>query len=162
MNLNQLQRLFSSYGTLERNWPSADRPAILMLLQISPAAQALYSEYQSLDQLLELANGTEDYTTEEAAQRALEKRIMSRIQPPLIARFIDWLTPDLRLFPNALWRPISAAAATLVLGIAVGINVPADERITEDYSVQNFSDTDAFYYLALTEDSIGGFVNEKP
>ncbi|MFT7128222.1 MAG: hypothetical protein ACI89U_000328 [Gammaproteobacteria bacterium] len=151
MNLERLREIIGSYGASEEKWPSDERNAVLSFLDNSAEARALVNIEASLDTLLDAFEVPSDIH----AQNNLKQKILAEIAPNFVERMIDWLTPELESLRTSFWRPTLAAALPLVVGIAIGVNFADDTSTFED-----FTESEAFYLLAITGDSNGGWYEE--
>lgn len=117
MDLKDFQRLLDAHGADPAGWPAQDREAALNLVAGSDVAEAMLERAGRLDGLLSrgLAEG---------AGPDLRRRIVaaaSATEAPAARR-----RPAGR-WPLAPWRlgVATAAAASVALGIVVGLEVPA-------------------------------------
>lgn len=145
MKLERLQTLLTTYGADPDRWPADERAAALQLLSGSVAAQNLAAEQRRLDAALDAW---------EPAVPALDMAALEARLPPrndLLDRLLEWLLPS---ESAAWWRPVSAAACTFALGIALGSTVTVD--LVDDPGVAVDSWEDELYLLALETPDDGG------
>lgn len=115
MTVTEFSRLLEVYGADLRRWPSSVREAGLALAASEPAAQAVLTEEKALDAILaEAPRGT--------VSKALEDSIIAQFeaQRPQVKRgLLGTLWPQ-----GPAWVPVSAFAASLLLGVMCASFVP--------------------------------------
>ncbi len=112
MDMARLAEILDAYGADPRRWPADERDPALALLSESDEARALRDAAASLDTLLDLS-----YAPSPAP--ALMAAILAAAQP------IGWRRWLADFWPvGPAWQPVSALAAAVVLGIAVGAGAP--------------------------------------
>ena len=112
MNAERFRQLLDSYGADESRWPADLRAPMRDFLEATPEARQWLFEGRELDQLLD---------SYRPANVDLSERIMAALPRSRIERCIDWLLPQA---PAQWWHPVAAGAMPLVLGLAIGLNVP--------------------------------------
>jgi len=128
MDLQELDRLVSSYGANEQRWPAEARDEMRALLARSTEARAIVEREADLDGLIEsvAAPAPSDMLRARVLKGAKESRT-SRTE-----RLDHWaagLWP-----PGRAWGPIAALAAAAMLGIVVGTLAPAAETEADNVS----------------------------
>lgn len=112
MQIERFIAILDAYGGDDRRWPEAERESALALLAASPEACAAREDALAFDGLL-------DALPAEAVPAGLHEAVLTGA--PRASRRMSLL--DL-IWPGApLWRPAMAFAASIALGIAVGIGV---------------------------------------
>ncbi len=112
VDLERFGQLLESYGADPRRWPEAEREGAQALLVSSPEAARMRERAAALDGLLGQASSLEP-------SPELVARILAAASPP------GWRRLTREFWPfGPLWRPLSALAASALLGVAVGIAVP--------------------------------------
>ena len=109
MEPERFRSLLDAYGGDPERWPTSERLSMQEFLDLNPQAEAWRREAQALD--LALA----DFPV---APADLVDRIMARIPPSRVERFLAWLLPTER---HDWWRPAAAATLPLVLGVVIGM-----------------------------------------
>jgi hypothetical protein len=112
IDLNRLGTLLDAYGADRTRWPEAERTGAWALIESNSAARALYDEACALDDLLGKASAIEPSPELKAEILAAAAR----------TRQESWIAA---LWPfGAAWKPASALAAAIMLGIAAGVVLP--------------------------------------
>lgn len=115
MELERFRALTDAYGADERHWPASERAAMRALLGQSDEARQLLFAARELDLLLD---------SYQPVAGDLGDRIMEALPPPgIIEGLLAWLLPGGR---GSILRPVTVAAMPLLLGLSLGIAVPAD------------------------------------
>lgn len=125
MDLQEFERLVSSYGANVERWPEDVRDAMREFLTQSSQAQAIVDREAGLDDLIMSAAAPEvsDMLRARVLKSARENR-SSRTD-----RLDHWaagLWP-----PGRSWGPLAALAAAAILGIVAGTLAPAAEAEAE-------------------------------
>lgn len=111
MDLDRLSTLLDAYGADRTRWPEAERAAAWALIENDDKARALYDEARTLDKLLSRASTIEPSPELKAAVLADAGRPRE-----------SWLQA---LWPfGPVWKPVSALAAAIMLGIIAGVVLP--------------------------------------
>ena len=112
MNAERFRQLLDSYGADESRWPADLRGPMRDFLDATPEARQWLFESRDLDVLLD---------SYQPASADLSERILAALPRSRVDRFIAWLLPSA---PAQWWHPVAAGAMPLVLGLAIGLNVP--------------------------------------
>ena len=111
MDLDRLSTLLDAYGADRTRWPEAERAAAWALIEADDTARALYEDARALDGLLSRASTVEPSPELKAAVLADASRPRE-----------SWIQA---LWPfGAAWKPASALAAAVLLGIIAGVVLP--------------------------------------
>ena len=137
MKLERLQTLLETYGADPQRWPEDERAPALQLLKSSPSAEALAAEQRRLDAALDAW----EPAVPALDMGALEARLPGRRD--LLDQILEWLLPS---EGAAWWQPVSAAACTLALGVALGSSLAAPDA---GAGLATDSWEDELYLLAL-------------
>lgn len=138
MNSARLQALLAAWGADPAHWPDEEREAALRLLESNPALRQIAEQQRQLD----LALGSWEPDVPELDMQALTARLPKGSGQDLLDRVLAWLIPaEVR----TLWRPATAAACTLALGIALGSTV----NLSTETEAASDSWEDELYLLAL-------------
>jgi len=111
MDLDRLGELLDAYGADRGRWPEAERARARALIEANDRARDLYDDARALDDLLRRA-GTIEPSLE------LKAEILAAAGRPRES-WIQALWPF-----GAAWKPASALAAAIMLGIAAGVVLP--------------------------------------
>jgi hypothetical protein len=112
MTNDRFKELLDAYGADPARWPQSEREAALAFAKSSDEARRLLDEAAALDRLIDLADTA-------AVTPALQARILAAFPQPRRAGVIASLMPG-----RPTWIPITALAASLLLGLGVGTFVP--------------------------------------
>lgn len=112
IDLERFARLLDSYGADPERWPAAEREGARELFATSSEAAEMHKRAAALDGLLGQASSLEP-------SPELVARILAAASPPGWRRLAQEFWPF-----GPLWRPLSALAASALLGVAVGIAAP--------------------------------------
>lgn len=175
-DLKRFQSLLDRYGAAPRRWPVDERAEALALLDRSAEARARLDAAQALDALLDQAPDATPSPTLRAAilaaapaaasltVPATEPRIVPAAEPPAISataadwrrRLAAWL--DLPGEWLAGWRPAGALAATMMLGLALGLAAPLPGSANggDDLLLQD----DSFELLAFGPNALEALMEE--
>jgi len=114
MNRERFLYLIEAYGSRESAWPVEERAAMLEYLDTDEEARSAFFEARELDLLLD---------SYQPPLPDLGERILAQLPPPgALERLLAWLFPGGR---GSLLRPVLASALPLVLGLALGLSLPA-------------------------------------
>jgi hypothetical protein len=113
MNRQRLEALLAAYGSSESAWPREEREAARALLASDPRAREQLRAARELDLVLD------SYRPE---LPDLSARILEAVAATPLQRVLAWVFPA---GPQALLRPALAGLAPLVLGVALGLALPA-------------------------------------
>jgi len=119
INLDRLGVLLDAYGADRSRWPEAERTAAWALIEAEPRARALYDEARALDGLLSRASVIEP-------SPELKAEVLAAASRPRES-WIQALWPF-----GAPWKPASALAAAILLGIIAGTVLPNPFGATDD------------------------------
>ena len=114
MNPDRFRDLLDAYGGDEAHWPAEHRAAMRNLYTGDEKARVEVQRARDLDVLLN------SYCV---AVPDLAQRIVDRVVPTPLGRFLAWLLPST---PAYWWRPATAFALPLLLGVAVGLSDVGD------------------------------------
>lgn len=109
MNLERFRELLSCHGSREQRWPTALRDDMLSFLGENEEARVLLRSEQQLDLLLD---------SYQLPEIDLSDEIMRAVPGDRLERLLGWLMPAR---PAQFWRPASAAALPLLLGVVIGM-----------------------------------------
>jgi hypothetical protein len=123
MNLDRFAALVDAYGASPARWPEGERAAAVELMQTSAEARRLAEEADRLDRLL-------DTPQTAPVTRALQDRILAALASRGPA-------PRGSRITLGRWLPAGAVACSLLLGLAIGTQVPALAGLDEDTLAQN-------------------------
>lgn len=126
MDLARLQQILEAYGADPRRWPAAERAAAEALVAGSADAAAMREDAVALDMLMDLS-----------AAPSPSPELMARI---LAGREPAGLLPALWPF-GPIWQPVSAMAAAMVLGVAIGAAAP--DIVIPDYGDSAIADVES-------------------
>ena len=120
MNLDRFAALVDAYGASPARWPEGERAAAVALMKVSAEARRLAEEADHLDRLL-------DAPETAPATRALQERLLAAMvdRGPSRLQSRAWLAP-------VRWLPVGAVACSLLLGVAMGTQVPRLAGIDDD------------------------------
>lgn len=110
MSPDRFRSLLDAYGGDEARWPAEHRAAMRNLYTQDEGARADVQRARDLDLLL----NSYGVTVPDLAQR-----IVDRVAPTPLGRFLGWLLPSA---PAQWWRPATAFALPLLLGVAMGLS----------------------------------------
>lgn len=111
IDLDRLSVLLDAYGADRGRWPEGERAGAWALIEANTAARRLYDEARALDGLLTRAS-----TIEPSPE--LKAEILAAAGQPRES-WIQALWPF-----GPAWKPASALAAAIVLGIMAGVVLP--------------------------------------
>jgi hypothetical protein len=111
MDFDRLSTLLDAYGADRTRWPEAERASAWALIEADGKARALFEEARSLDHLLNRAS-----TIEPSPE--LKATVLADASRPRES-WIEALWPF-----GAAWKPASALAAAVLLGIIAGVVLP--------------------------------------
>ncbi|MEJ2120663.1 MAG: hypothetical protein P8Z76_08105 [Alphaproteobacteria bacterium] len=111
IDLDRLSILLDAYGADRTRWPEAERAAAWALIEADDKARALYEDARALDGLLNQAS-----TIEPSPE--LKAEVLAAASRPRES-WIEALWPF-----GAAWKPASALAAAVLLGIIAGVVLP--------------------------------------
>ena len=123
MTLDRFAALVDAYGASPARWPEGERAAAVELMQASAEARRLAEEADQLDRLL-------DTPQTAPVTRALQDRILAALAG-------DAPAPRGSRITLGRWLPAGAVACSLLLGLAIGTQVPALAGLDEDTLAQN-------------------------
>jgi hypothetical protein len=179
MTLSELDDLLAAWGSDPARWPAARRPAAQALLAEDSRARRLHEEARALDRLLTLAP-----TPDSARLATLEDRILAAARDevggraavpaaavpvaagnvvPLPARTREGKTRTPVAAPAALpdrWRAAAAIAASLVIGIGIGLTDLTPAPPLSLASITSTSGDAEAGFAALPLDSLTGPLDE--
>ena len=110
MNPDRFRDLLDAYGGDENHWPPEQRAAMRSLYTGDEDARAAVQRARDLDVLL---------NSYRVAVPDLAQQIVERVAPTPLGRFLAWLLPSA---PTQWWRPATAFALPLLLGVAMGLS----------------------------------------
>tara|TARA_R110000824_G_scaffold366730_2_gene555632 strand:- start:165174 stop:165704 length:531 start_codon:yes stop_codon:yes gene_type:complete len=130
MSLQRLRAIVEAYGAAAHRWPVEERDAALALVGSDPQARAMLDDALNLDLLLDQAPAIP------APSDMLVSRIMAA-RPRAVSR--EYLAPPRTSGATGFWRglirdiwpygspalPAGALAASIVLGVSLGLFSPA-------------------------------------
>lgn len=119
MDLDRLSTLLDAYGADRMRWPEAERASAWALIEAEDRARSLYDEARGLDTLLSQASAIEP-------SLELKAEVLAAASRPRES-WIQALWPF-----GAAWKPASALAAAVLLGIIAGVVLPSPFGSTED------------------------------
>jgi len=111
IDLDRLSTLLDAYGANRTRWPEAERASAWALIEADDKARALYEDARALDGLLSQAS-----TIEPSPE--LKAEVLAAAGRPRES-WIQALWPF-----GAAWKPASALAAAVLLGIIAGVVLP--------------------------------------
>jgi len=111
IDLDRLSVLLDAYGADHSRWPEGERAAARALIEASDAARTLYEEAGALDDALARASAIEP-------SPELKAEILAAVGQPRES-WVQALWPF-----GAAWKPASALAAAVVLGMIAGVVLP--------------------------------------
>jgi len=111
IDLDRLSTLLDAYGANRTRWPEAERASAWALIKVDDKARALYEDARALDGLLSQAS-----TIEPSPE--LKAEVLAAAGRPRES-WIQALWPF-----GAAWKPASALAAAVLLGIIAGVVLP--------------------------------------
>jgi hypothetical protein len=111
IDLDRLSILLDAYGADRTRWPEAERASAWALIEADDKARALYEDARALDGLLSQAS-----TIEPSPE--LKAEVLAAAGRPRES-WIEALWPF-----GAAWKPASALAAAVLLGIIAGVVLP--------------------------------------
>jgi hypothetical protein len=111
IDLDRLSTLLDAYGANRTRWPEAERASAWALIEVDDKARALYEDARALDGLLSQAS-----TIEPSPE--LKAEVLAAAGRPRES-WIQALWPF-----GAAWKPASALAAAVLLGIIAGVVLP--------------------------------------
>ena len=123
MTLDRFAALVDAYGASPARWPEGERAAAVELMQASAEARRLAEEADRLDRLLDTPQTV-------PVTRALQDRILAALADHAPA-------PRGKRLTFGRWLPAGAVACSLLLGLAIGTQVPALAGLDEDTLAQN-------------------------
>jgi len=120
MAIERFEALVTAYGAAPSRWPAEERVAAMTLLSENVRAQTLSAEAERLD--VALAHYPVNETSSALSARLLAE--FDRIsQRPSVRRLVHLVSQA--MWPGApLWQPSAALAASLVVGLALGLMSP--------------------------------------
>lgn len=132
MNEWELQQLISLYGSELDHWPETGKQA----LQADPALLQTARLLAAQEAEFERALRSQTFV---AHDTGLAQRIIAQVAEPDVVNEV----------PPSLWqqrfiRPALSVAATLILGVWLGYNLPATEQSSSD---ENYSDYTALLII---------------
>jgi len=110
-DIDRLSVLLDAYGADRSRWPEGERAGAWALIEANAAARALYDEVRALDRVLARASAIEP-------SPELKAEILAAAGQPRES-WIQALWPF-----GAAWKPASALAAAVVLGVVAGVVLP--------------------------------------
>ncbi len=124
MSLDRFAALVDAYGASPARWPEGERAAAAALMKASADARRMAAEADALDRML-------DATQTAPATRALQDRILASVAGRA------WAV-GARSFRFAVsrWLPAGAIACSLMLGAAIGSQVPALAGVDDEALAQ--------------------------
>lgn len=145
----ELVALIGAYGADPEAWPEATRAAAGAALALpSPAVSEALAEARALDALLA-------DLPEFRPPAGLAKRILADAPSPPRAAGGVWRRLKERALPGGQLWPAGAALASLVMGLLIGLNLPATSAGEAD------EDAEAAIYAALGVDTFGVSLDEE-
>ncbi len=126
----RLTHVLEAYGSDRDRWPETERPALEALIEEDPTAKMLLAEFKALDALLDraetfappvdLADRIVQFAeaSGSAAQEKPETNVVSF--PPLLQQKRQVTTEESR--PFRLWPAAGIMAASLLIGVYIGMN----------------------------------------
>ncbi len=126
MSLDRFAELVGAYGASPARWPAAERAAAVALMKASAAARRLAEDADRLDRLL-------DSPETAPATRVLQERLLATFAGRGRVR----ATISFAGYAPARWLPAGALACSLLLGIAMGTQVPRLAELDDDALAQN-------------------------
>jgi hypothetical protein len=111
IDLDRLSTLLDAYGADRARWPETERAAAWALVEANDKAHALYEEARALDGLLNQASVIEP-------SLELKAEVLAAASRPRES-WVQALWPF-----GAAWKPASALAAAVLLGIIAGVVLP--------------------------------------
>jgi hypothetical protein len=111
MDIDRLSTLLDAYGADRTRWPEAERATAWALIEADEKARALYEDARALDGLLSRAS-----TIEPSSE--LKAEVLAAASRPRES-WVEALWPV-----GAPWKPASALAAAVLLGIIAGVVLP--------------------------------------
>jgi hypothetical protein len=126
MSLDRFAALVGAYGASPARWPADARAAAMALMKASAEARRLAEDADRLDRLL-------DSPETAPVTRGLEDRLLAALadRGPVRA------TMAFAGFAPARWLPAGALACSLLLGIAMGTQVPRLAELDDEALAQN-------------------------
>lgn len=110
--MERLAELLDAYGADRARWPEAERAGAWALIEADEAARTLYDEARALDALMGRASVVEP-------SPELKARVLADARKPR-ETWIQALWPF-----GAAWKPASALAAAIILGVIAGVVLPS-------------------------------------
>lgn len=110
MEPERFRELLDAYGGEEQRWPAEHRQAMQAFYSGDSGARADVQRARELDLLLD---------SYRVNAPDLTQRIIDRVAPTGLGRFFAWLQPTV---PAQWWRPATAFALPLLLGVALGLS----------------------------------------
>jgi len=114
IDLARLEVLLDAYGADRTRWPEDERAGAWAFIESADQARALYEEARALDGLLAQA------TTFEPSPELKAAILTEATAPRGQGSWIAGLWPF-----GAAWKPASALAAAIMLGIIAGVVLPS-------------------------------------
>lgn len=112
IDLDRLRTLLDAYGADRTRWPEGERGAAWALIEANDQARALFEDARVLDDLLSRASAIEP-------SLELKAEVLAAAGRPRES-WIQALWPF-----GAAWKPASALAAAVLLGIIAGVVLPS-------------------------------------
>ena len=132
MTTEEFADCLDRWGSDLEQWPALQQDSARNLLATSKQAAEMLAEGRRLDDLL---TNLQENADGHRAPMGLQRSILEQLPPhdPL-QNALDW-------FSAALWRPVLAAACTLLLGFALGVSAPVatDDAMLDEVSMLAFS-----------------------
>ena len=152
--LDALDRVLERFGSDRTRWPAPVRRNFAGLLATSADAKARLREAEALDRLLDLAPEPEIDT------RALADRILAAAaaETPAVAHpkaRIAWAKIGGATTARAEWPAAALLAASLVLGMFVGLNGTFDTAVAPLVAQASTSDDIDSGQIAFDSDAMG-------
>jgi hypothetical protein len=138
MTAERVAEIIDTYGARTERWPSAERTAARLLLRSDPRLQRLCQDAAALDAMLGALPAVDTPVSlstrlQDAFEMQRKRRILRQVRERIVA-IGDALWPGV-----PVWKPASAVALSLVLGLTAGAFLRADviSHDAPDYSVNS-------------------------
>lgn len=152
MDIKRFSQLIDAYGGDSQRWPKEERVAALDFLPHSEQARLLQQQALRLDLLLAVL-------PEISASATLEQRILNSVQKPTPETVPSpWQTWLQRLWDRywgqETWRMAVICGLPLLIGVAVGISLPAESNKAHNTQVAEEIDESTQRVNRLAAESI--------
>jgi hypothetical protein len=129
-NEERAAAVIDAFGTVPARWPEAERAAVQTLISGSTSLQQQLADARALEDALDSAPAV-------AVSAGLSERILAEFdriaQRPSVRRVLNRLGNV--VWPDApLWKPSAALAASLAIGLVLGILSPLGSSVNNNAS----------------------------